>query len=475
MSLFVDLTPGVDLSNATLDLFTISWNDGNVGQGPSTTITGGMNGITSISAAPITYAGGVTTGMATANRLFELATTNSGQNWANPILITALPGGNDPYLGIDVTGNGFAYVDTTVTPNVIHVCYDTSNNNGQGLVVYAANGDAIQIPNAVLLYHELSHAFHRAIDQHPFPQSACPSVTGDEPAAEIDENVMRAQLGLCLRDVCNHAGATGWGKACGGRATVDGPPLVDGTAPPIIDDPCCFVVTAATGTPFADEIVRLRVLRDQLAARSRLAGELIAAIYDEYAGFSPQIAARIALDPIARSLVREVVVAPLLAWYEYAEQLSREASDTLAVERCGAVLAAACRPELAALIVPALQQAKTGKVGPGIAAFAPDLAKVVELPFAAWAVLEPLTSAWTQSATLADLHEAVSDWLSGAPLDRLTCTASADPATTDMDHELAVLASLFDFAPAKRRVLGSRLAFAWPLHLLLLQRHDLVG
>ena len=77
MSLYVDVSPAADTGSVTTDLFTISWNDGNLGQGDNTTISGSLNGVTSIPVAPVTYPS-VTTGMATANRLLELVSTTSG-------------------------------------------------------------------------------------------------------------------------------------------------------------------------------------------------------------------------------------------------------------------------------------------------------------------------------------------------------------------------------------------------------------
>src|SRR5262249_50104301 len=149
----------------------------------------------------------------------------------------------------------------SVTPNVIHVVYDTSQDGGKGIAAFDKSGNAIQTPNAVILYHELSHAFHNAINQQPFPQTDCPGDMTDEPAAEIDENVMRTELGLCLRDVCNHGAEAGFGKACGGSATPGGPPLVDGSAPPQNDG--CFIVTAVAGSSQAYEIQRLRAIRER--------------------------------------------------------------------------------------------------------------------------------------------------------------------------------------------------------------------
>ena len=141
-------------------------------------------------------------------------------------MITPLFGGNDPYTGASIFANGHTYVDTAASPPVIHVAYDTSQAGGQGICVFDTSGNPISTPNVVILYHELSHAYHFALNQVPFPQSQCPAVTDDEPAAEIDENVLRDELGLCDRDVCNHGGQLGVGASCGGSETPGGPPWV---------------------------------------------------------------------------------------------------------------------------------------------------------------------------------------------------------------------------------------------------------
>lgn len=186
------------------DLFTISGSDLGLGESPVT-------GDTTVQ--QVTYA--ESAGQpATADRLNNLV--NGAGPPPNvpatpPIVITALNGGNDPHSGQDVTGNGFTYVDRTGTSPVIRAVYDVSDCNGQGIQVFDAGGNLIAEPRTVILYHELSHAFHFAIGQLPFPQSACPGNPTDEPAAEIDENVLRTQLGLPLRDPCNHDGQCGGG------------------------------------------------------------------------------------------------------------------------------------------------------------------------------------------------------------------------------------------------------------------------
>jgi hypothetical protein len=465
MSLFVDRSPGVDQSSVTTDLFTISWNDGNLGQGADTTVNGALSGITSIPVAPVTYTS-VTTGMASADRLFTLVNNDSGDglNWSNPIVITPLPGGNDPYFGGSINGNAQVYVDTGVTPAVIHVVYDTSQDGGQGIALFDTNGDAIQSPNAVILYHELSHAFHRAINQSPFPQTACPGDTTDEPAAEIDENVLRAQLGLCLRDVCNHGGEPGFGKACGGSATPGGPPLVDGDAPPE-DDGGCFIVTAAMGSAQAWEIWRLRAIRDRIAACSSISSALIAAVYSEYAQFGPAVARAIAPDAHARGAVREFIVRPLFAWYELSEKLALGAAPGDVARAKQAVLGA-CSSELAPFVVAILEQVSQGEPLPAILDLGSAFDRIAKLPLAAWALLTPLRSAWTGAANRSDLTEAVADWLASAPIDRV-----GPPPANSLDTELQQLAHFLDFAPQARRILGARLAASWPSTFAELRCH----
>jgi len=191
MTLFLDQSG--DSSTALKNLHTISWKDGGLGtQAIPTDPT----------VLLVTYT--ETTGQpATADRLDTLVNTN----WADPIVITALNGGIDPYSGLDVTGNGFTYIDRTSGTDIIRVVYDIGQCEGRGIATFDTAGNAITTPNPVILYHELSHAFRAATGTNQ---------PNDEPPAETDENVMRTELGLCLRDVNNHAGQCGPGNDCGG-------------------------------------------------------------------------------------------------------------------------------------------------------------------------------------------------------------------------------------------------------------------
>jgi len=447
MSLFIDPN-GTDPS---IDLFTISSSDGNFNGGAPVTATIVTN-IGNVNATQLTYPS-VTTGTATANRLFTLVNTSTGLNWGDPILITPLNGGNDPYgvLG-NVSGNGGTYVDTSVTPNVIHVIYDTGQCSGTGIQVFDTGGNPIPSPNSVILYHELSHAFHNAIQQLPFPQTACPGNTTDEPAAEIDENVLRSQLGVALRDVCNH------GAQCGGGGTNGG----------------CFIVTATTQSAESAEIHQLRELRQRVVAKSSLGAQLIERIYGEYYQFSPAIASRLEQDDLARMATLWIVVRPLLAWYTLAGALALKEAGQKTVDEALCEVKKACSNNfMGPYIGSMLKTIRSGEPMPEDAPemlldFETRLRQAAKLPYASWAILDPLMR--MQETGQTDLVHEVSQWLAAAPLETLKRPANV----AELEDQLEILATFYDFAPEARRLAGSRLAAAWPDIAAALQHYGFV-
>jgi hypothetical protein len=450
MSLFMDLLQGLDAlghplePQVWLNLYTISREDGNFGESPPP----GDNSVTQIE-----YKGAAPTSP-TAARLYELANTN----FDLPIVITGLAGGVDPYSGQDVTGNGFTYVDSTGSTfagGVVRVVYDLNQCNGAGIVGFDITGKRITTPNPVLLYHELSHAF-RAAQNETDP-------TNDEIPAEKDENVMRSELGLCLRDVNNHGGDCGLpADDCGGS---DGNPGVG-----------CFIVSATTGSPTSVEVNCLRQLRARVGAASRLAAELIDLIYGEYHQFSPQIAAQIQQDAVAREAVLGIVVRPLLAWYTLAGALGLDQADPHAVSQATKEVLSACPqdfggPSIAVL----LETIGSGKPLPAdvpqlFLDFAPRVQEAARLRFVSWAILDPLVRAWTSATCHRDVVDEVSQWLANAPLEAL-----APPTDPELvDAEFSVLAGFLHFKPTARRQIGVRLAAAWPQLADALECHGFI-
>ncbi|HEU4843691.1 MAG TPA: hypothetical protein VFT05_05460 [Burkholderiaceae bacterium] len=434
----------------------------------------------------------------TADRLSALANTDFGV----PIIVTALNGGNDPYKGNDITGNAQAYTDRSPGHLVIRIVYDVSQCCGKGIVARNNNGDNITVPNPVLLYHEMGHVF---LELNHLPDV--------ESAVIADENVMRSQLGQCLRNVNDHEGGCGDGSDCGGSdGGADSGPPAGGCAAGTTNG--CFVVSAATGSAQSDEVHVLRRLRARVAARSVLAARLIDAVYDEYARFSPAIANRIEGDVLARRAVLLAVVRPLLAWYGLAGTLAFDGRGESATRAARALAAACPRYVGRALLAEVLDSLAAGRALPPAASpllrgLGPELRTAAGLRCARWAVFDPLARAWRAAAGRADVVEEVAQWLAQAPFELLPkavpspsfatrpgaaprapfaipaggaapppewpagAAARADdapPGVDVTDEDLLALAGLYGFQPAALRTLGARLAAAWPQARAMLAR-----
>ena len=428
MTILLD-TAGAGTSEGFTDCFGISRSDGNLGDTPGP----------DPSVLQLTYAGARPSG-ATAARLHDMVNNNLPSAIViQNVVITALNAGIDPYSGLDVTGNGFTYVDTSTTPDVIRVVYDITLCLNAGIFVFDTGGNHITLPRLPLLYHELSHAFRGMTGTN---------APNDEPPAETDENVMRGVLGLCMRDINNHGGGCGGGDDCG--------------APP---NGGCFIVSAATGSSESAEVVRLRRLRDRVAGASGLCARLIEAVYQEYARFSPAIATSLGSDPAARQAVLWIVVRPLFAWYSLAETLGFEAANPKAVRRAAKEVRGACPRYLEGFSIgPLLERFRTGEPLPDDAPrllreFEPRLRKAAGLRFASWAILDPLVRAWTAAARRADPVDEVLAWLSAAPVEELPPPAGGPGAIV---RELSELERLLEFQPSLFHQTRERLATAWP-------------
>ena len=409
---------------------------------------------------------------ATADRLSQLVNNDFGApvTTTSDIVVTALNGGIDPYSLEDITGNGISYLDESVDPPVIRNVYDVSQCCGAGLALFDVDGNAITTPNPVILYHELSHAFREATGTQ---------AANDEVPATTDENVMRTQLGLCLRDVNNHGGECAGGSDCGGSAgNENGGPPEGGCAAGPSGGGGCFIVSATTGSSSSPEVHELRRLRDRAAQASGLAAQLIDAVYRDYYQFSPAIATELYQDVVARQLVLVIVVRPLIAWYKLAgalalgsgaeQQRSRQAAQML-LNECAA-------HPLRALITPLVETLRSGsELTPGapqlLAEFAEQLRGAAGLRYASWAILDPFARMWAPTSRQLDLDGEVAEWLAEAPLETLPRHGDA----TVESEQLRGIAGFFEFQPAARRCIGQRLARAWPDRLATLEQHDFIA
>ncbi len=231
--------------------------------------------------------------------------------------------------------------------------------------------------------------------------------------------------------------------------------------------PICFIVTATTGSPESVEVIRLRELRDRVSAASRVGAELIDMVYGEYAQFSPRIASELQQDETSREAVLQLVVRPLLAWYTLAGTLALEQADEVTASQAAQEVLNACPRYMGGAIVAMLEALRSGE---GVPANAPplvlDLApRVAHLPYASWAILDPLIRAWRSATNNLDIVEEMAQWLSSAPVEALS--PSSDPK--QLDRELRILADFLTFKPMVRLQLGERLSAAWPDATVALQ------
>jgi hypothetical protein len=235
----------------------------------------------------------------------------------------------------------------------------------------------------------------------------------------------------------------------------------------------CFIVSAATGSPVSAEVRRLQQVRKRIGEVSPLIGQLIAEIRREYYKFSPDIAIRLGGDQVARTVALSVIVRPLMAWYDLALVLGLQSSDTENVERHVRAVQDACdgqpgRP-LIGEILEAVRSARSlpAETPQALLPYIDRVRQAASLYTAAWAVLDPLVRIWTLENRGANLTEEMSEWLGAAPLGVL-------PQPSDLkalDVELRTVAGFFDFRPASRQQLGSKLALAWPAAVPSLTRN----
>jgi hypothetical protein len=82
----------------------------------------------------------------------------------------------------------------------------------------------------------------------------------------------------------------------------------------------CFIATAAYGTSTASEIDTLRAFRDKVLLKNSLGSQLVAFYYD----VSPPVADFISEHDVLRTLVKELLVEPVVSLVEVTETLWRD-------------------------------------------------------------------------------------------------------------------------------------------------------
>jgi hypothetical protein len=336
MTLFiVNDTGGAGSGNVSpdavhLDLFSISNSD--LGDG---THVGYGEGATTGDLIQVTYDRSKTGPCP--QRLDTVVNTNFGVNPQNIDILIIGAGANFTLSdGTSVLANGLTIpVGNAENPTTsVLIIYDTTDNNGAGICVRREGSPNYDLPepSSVILYHEMSHAFHLANgDPLATGDNGC-TASPEENRAETDENDMRDQLGLAHRDATDHCGNAG----C--------------TSPG-----CCIVATVTTGSPYSEEVNALRQVRDGLLRCSEIGYDFFAYLHKDYYAFSPEVCRLMAFSEELRNQVRARFVQPLT--------LSLDMVRVHTVERANAaelgarfLAAVAVRPEVAALTANELAQ-----------------------------------------------------------------------------------------------------------------------
>lgn len=273
---------GVRVNSAEVNLMTIGKMDGHLGE---TTLPPPSDLI------QVTYGSQQETGTGP-DRLHDLANTDFAGVAGNIDIIV---------LAVDDT---FTLNDGRVVANNAGLTFpvgDPANPTGSVLVVYAptapvcvknehSNQFDVPFPGAVILFHELSHARRMATSSQldNTPPSQC-GTSPEEHAAEIDENLIRDQLGIAHRDANDHCGGV-----CGSSEN------------------CCIVASIATGS-YSSEVNRLRRVRDRFLRRSEVGHEFFDRLHYDYYAFSPQVCAAMGQDAELVERVARYCVQPLTA------------------------------------------------------------------------------------------------------------------------------------------------------------------
>jgi hypothetical protein len=329
--------------------------------------------------------------------------------------------------GVDSTYvlNGKPITDVIGSADIVAgqavVTYDTSQCGNDGYFVFDDTGAKIANPNFIILYHELSHVFLLVTT----------GVAPTEAQVIPEENDLRSERGLPLRDPNNHQGG------CYPHATPNPAPS---SSP-------CFIATAAAGSSTGERVRALRRLRDR-HLRSSSWGELFfQQLFREYYRFSPQVAAAMRRSESLRIGIDDLCVAPLLRFFEtattFVDSRGTHASST-ALRECR--MDRAVLGEMAMAVRDLRRSSRAPRIPPG-----PTAAIVAEfsrnglrstrrrMPYVDWALLEPLLLAYRTMtedvpAPVADarLRERIEEWLTRMPLPSASSFASDDERVAEL-------------------------------------------
>jgi hypothetical protein len=166
----------------------------------------------------------------------------------------------------------------------------------------------IAAPNCIILFHELSHAFHVSKGDVLCTGGLVQNAEAAEKQAVRDENQCRVIYKMPMRDIDDRElgiGLSGQYFECGFQPGE------------------CFIATAAYDTPQAAQVDFLRGLRDNLLGSSLLGAKFFESLYAEYYRFSPRVAADMNASPPLKALILKLTVEPVLAFLILVEQYAK--------------------------------------------------------------------------------------------------------------------------------------------------------
>lgn len=200
-------------------------------------------------------------------------------------------------------GSGLAGAGLNTTTDCL-VIYDTTQNNGSGYCTARAGSGGtldLQLPNPIILYHELSHAFRIVTNALLALTAGCDPSSPEENAAITDENDLRTQIANAtgvapvLRDPGIHCGI-----GCGGGGGGGG-------------DGCCIIASVASRSPISAEVQALRAIRDQFLRKTDVGFAFFEKLLHDYYDFSPQVCTMMSRELQMPPLVLDGYVRPLIS------------------------------------------------------------------------------------------------------------------------------------------------------------------
>jgi hypothetical protein len=184
------------------------------------------------------------------------------------------------------------------------IIYDTQNCEGNGRWVRGTDGEKVCTTSAGILFHELGHVYlNHGME---LPSEA-------EPEAVGVENELRNAEGQVPRDP-----NVWWESDCGCPGS-----------------DCCIIASIATDSPCSQEVNELRRIRDHVLRSSSFGHHMFDILHEEYYSFSVSVCRVMVMDRVAKGVVADWLVKPLVQAYHLAWQYARNPND---VDALGALV-----------------------------------------------------------------------------------------------------------------------------------------